>query len=351
MKYYLYILILFVCASCRKHENTTPYIFPDIVGFRKVPQNQNNPVTVEGVALGKRLFFDSILSKDFTLSCASCHLPSHGFADDSRFSMGVDGAIGSRNAMTLVNLAWYEAFFWDGRSKTLQEQALIPVPKEDEMHLPWDIAVQRIKQDNSYLHLFAKAFNTTNVTKELVAKALEQFQTTLISYNSPYDKFTRFESNLNESATRGLQIFNSEKGDCFHCHQTNELFVRPQNIFSNNGIDVALTPNDFIDKGLGAITGNPLENGKFKIPTLRNLAFTAPYMHDGRFQTLEEVIDMYNAGPKSSPSLDTIMITEANKRLERTGIYGLNLSAQDKEDLKNFLLSLSDSTFLRTHAR
>lgn len=345
--YSLIIVVLACKKDNTKNITTTPYSFPEIYGFRKIPQNPNNLATVEGVALGRKLFFDSILSKDFTLSCASCHLPSNGFADNKKLSLGVDGVLGKRNAMALVNLAWYEAFFWDGRSKTLQEQALVPVPKEDEMHLPWDSAVVRIKKDTSYQRLFKHAFGTPNITKELVAKAIEQFELTLLSYNSPFDKYSRFEANWEPSALRGFQIFNSEKGDCFHCHTTSELLVRPNQIFSNNGMIEASSVNDFADKGLGAITGNPMDNGKFKIPTLRNLAFTAPYMHDGRFSTLEEVIEMYNEGPKQSPTLDPIMIVEANKRLQKTGVYGLNLSTQDKIDLKNFLLSLSDSSILK----
>jgi len=352
-KLLLYSLIVGI-LSCKKETNpistyqTTPYEFPKNTGFRKVPQQPDNPVTIEGVTLGKKLFFDTILSQNYTLSCASCHNPENSFSDNKQFSLGVGGVVGTRNAMPLINLAWSKAFFWDGRSSTLQEQALVPVPKEDEMHLPWAEAVQRLNKNPDYKALFKKAFNANNITDDLVVKAIEQYEMTLISYNSPYDKFNRMESTLNESALRGLFIFNSEKGDCFHCHNLSmpELFVRAD-IFSNNGRFEVSTITDFPDKGLGAITKNPEDYGKFKIPTLRNLAFTAPYMHDGAFATLDEVIEMYNQGPKFSPTLDTIMIVESNRRLEQTGTRALNLTPQEKQDLKNFLLSLSDSSFLK----
>lgn len=344
-------LALVAGVSCQEDGGepafqTTPYTFPVISNFRSVPADPANPVTVEGVELGRKLFFDPILSLDSSLACAGCHIPENGFSDPRKFSMGVDGLFGTRQSMALANLAWSSQFFWDGRANSLREQALLPVPNEVEMHLPWEVAVPRLQSHPEYVALFEKAFNTKTVTKENVTAAIEQFEKTLISYNSPYDKYIRGEANLTLSEQRGLVIFNTEKGDCFHCHTTPELFVHPTKIFSNNGLDEAATPNDFADIGFGETTGKPLDNGKFKIPSLRNLAFTAPYMHDGRFQTLDEVIESYNQGPKLSPSLDSILIVKAQYRLDNYGHWGLNLTSQEKEDLKNFLLSLSDTTFL-----
>lgn len=347
------IVIILSILQCKKEEPittehiTTPYEFPTIPGFRAIPQNPDNPVTVEGVALGKKLFFDTQLSLDYTISCASCHMPEKSFTDNTKFSTGVNGAIGTRNAMALVNLAWYNAFFWDGKSLSLENQALIPVPQHNEMNLEWKIAVQRIQNDTSYKQLFKNAFGHFAVTKEDIANAIAQFEKTLISYNAPFDKYNRGEQDISTSVLRGLQIFRTEKGDCFHCHDTKELFIKSDEDFANNGMDYAETTDDFTDKGLGAISGIPLDNGKFKIPTLRNLAFTAPYMHDGRFSTLEEVIESYNKGPELSPSLAPILKSEAQRRLQQYGHWGLELSAQDKEDLKNFLLSLSDSSFVQ----
>lgn len=355
MKKYSIILVFLAIATiiaCKKEVSkdddkpfeATPYSFPEISNFRKAPTNAENPLTEEGVALGHRLFFEKQLSRDMSLSCAGCHRPENAFSDPRRFSVGVDGIEGVRQAMSLINLAWSEQFFWDGRSATLKEQALLPVPDPTEMHLSWAEATDRLQNNAKYPPLFKKAFGTSAITKELVAKALEQYQKALVSYNSPFDKYVRKEGTLSESALRGLAMFNSEQADCFHCHSTPELLVNPAQIFSNNGLDLVDNVEGFKDKGLGGFTGNSADNGKFKVPSLRNIALTAPYMHDGRFQTLDEVIDFYNEGPKISPSLDPIMIAEANRRVLQFGRWGLGLTEQDKKDLKAYLLSLTDNT-------
>ncbi|MBK7505404.1 MAG: cytochrome-c peroxidase [Bacteroidetes bacterium] len=345
------ILIVF---SCKKESddnfvfNPTPHVFPKPTDWRAIPLDANNPVSEEGIALGRKLFFDPILSSDFTISCASCHKPELSFSDDTRTSKGVNGQLGKRNSMPLINLAWNKKLFWDVRSNTLPEQALIPVPQHDEMNLDWAIATDRLQKDANYPMMFRKAFNEKTITKELVAKAIAQFEMTLISYNSTYDKYVRGEVNPDPAFFRGLEIFRTEKGDCFHCHALAavETFADPVRVFTNNGMDLASNANDFLDLGVGKINGLDADKGKFKIPTLRNLAFTAPYMHDGRFATLEDVIESYNLGPKNSPTVDNIMIVKANYRLENYGHYGLALSAQEKADLKYFLLSMSDTSFV-----
>lgn len=352
------LLAIFLSVACKKETEvppgTTPYPFPALPAhFRALPLDPDNIPTVEGVELGRMLFHDNILSRNFTQSCASCHMQDFSFSDPARFSTGVEGLQGRRNAMALVNLAWYpeKFFFWDGRSRTLPQQALLPVEDPIEMHLPWPQAIERLKGHADYPDLFFKAFGTRNITPLLVTKAIAQFETTLLSFNSPFDRYMMGDSNaLSASAKRGMQLFLTESADCFHCHITNELFVHPARPFSNNGLDEFDFPDEFPDKGRGEVSGRDPDKGKFKIPTLRNLAFTAPYMHDGRFATLEEVIDFYNEGPKLSPTLDSIMIAEANRRLIEKGHYGLNLSPQDKVDLKNFLLSLSDSAFVSNPA-
>lgn len=352
LSYGITAALLLLLAACKKETvaTTTPYPIPNIPNFRKMPVDPENPMTVEGVALGKRLFFDPILSRDSTISCASCHLPSKSFSDTKALSKGIDNIEGKRNAMPLVNLAWFKnTYFWDGRSKTLREQALFPVEAPDEMHLPWPQAELRIQRHPVYKTLFEKAFGTGTPTRTEITKAIEQFENTLLSYNAPFDRYLRGEIQLDSSVLRGLEIFRSEKGDCFHCHTTAspELFIDPLKTFANNGMDVAATVFDFPDPGLGAITGNNNDRGRFKIPTMRNLGFTAPYMHDGRFATLDEVIDMYNLGPKNSPNVEPIMIEKANIRFQNTGSYGLGLTTQEKADLKAFLLSLTDSTFIQ----
>lgn len=346
--------MVLLTVACKKEPvlppGTTPYAFPNLPAhFRAIPLDPDNIPTVEGVALGRRLFHDNILSKNLTKSCASCHMPELSFSDPNKFSTGVDGIAGRRNSMTLVNLAWSPGrlFFWDGRALGLPAQALLPVEDPIELHLPWPEAVSRLEAHDEYPDLFYKAFGVRKISPTLVTKAIAQFETTLLSFDSPFDRYMSGDSSaLSASAKRGMQLFLTESADCFHCHITNELFVHPNRAFGNNGLDEFDFPNEFPDQGRGEVTGRDIDKGKFKIPTLRNLAFTAPYMHDGRFATLEEVIDFYNEGPKLSPSLDSIMIAEANRRLIEKGHYGLNLSPQDKIDLKNFLLSLSDTAFV-----
>lgn len=360
-KFSIVILLALVCYvgwQCSEDpvigpSGPTAYDFPDVPLFSEMPDMSGNPVTVEGVALGKQLFFDPILSKDFTVSCGTCHEPEKSFSSNFAITPGVEGALGRRNAMTLVNLAWYKALNWDGRETVIRNQNIIPVQDPNEMHLPWPQAVDRVRNDAEYIELFDQAFPGEPIDQALITKALEQFQLTLISYNAPFDKFLRGEGTVSESVLRGFEIFRTEQGDCFHCHsETNspELFVTTRLIFTNNGLDTVLAGEQFEDRGFGAVSGNPEDNGKFKIPTLRNLAYTAPYMHDGRFNTLDEVIDMYNRGPAPSPTMDETQKADAEMRLETFGHWGLNLSEQDKTDLKNFLLSLSDETFVTNPA-
>lgn len=350
----LFIVAFLYVVSCTKDPNketpytTTPYVAPLIPGFRVMPTDSSNPMTMEGIALGKKLFFDPILSKDNKISCSSCHQTALSFADSRKLSKGVNDSLGKRNAMALVNLAWYpNNFFWDGRANSLQAQAIFPVEDVREMHLTWPEAVTKLQNNTQYVDLFYKAFGQKTVTKELTAKAIAQYEKTLLSYNAPIDKYLRGEIAFDTFVLRGMQVFNSERGDCFHCHITKELFVHPTRFFVNNGLDYAPTGTEFADLGYGAFTHNATDNGKFKIPTLRNLAFTAPYMHDGRFNTLEEVIESYNRGPQQSPTVEPILIEKANIRLTNTGVWGLQLSAHEKYCLKQFLLTLSDSSFVR----
>lgn len=296
----------------------------------------DNPTTVEGVRLGKKLFFDKRLSNDLTQACASCHLPSQSFDDTNRFSVGIDGIAGTRNAMPLFNHAWNSngKFFWDGRANGLENQALDPVTNPIEMHDTWSNVVSKLQADSDYPGLFRAAFGTSKIDSSLATKAIAQYERTLISGNSRFDKYTQREIALTSSELAGYNLFMSESGaDCLHCHGdiTNPLWT--DNLFHNNGLDAT-----FADNGLGDVTGNPADNGKFKTPSLRNLAFTAPYMHDGRFQTLDEVIDHYSEGLQASPTISPLM--------KHVGTGGVQLTPQEKADLKAFLLSLTDSSFV-----
>lgn len=341
-----YFVALLLCpawyVSCSgelpEHE-PTPYQLQAPQGFPPLNVPFDNPLTVEGVALGRKLFYDPILSADFTMSCASCHAPAFGFTDNGKqFSTGVTGQEGHRNSMALINLMWSSKFFWDARSGTLADQVLHPVQDPVEMNLPWTNAIVRINAHAEYPALFRKAFGTDVVDSGLVAKALTQFILTMVSGNSRVDRFLRAEISLTESEMRGYELFRTEKADCFHCHPIDGNVLTTDNSMRNNGLDIDA---DMTDPGFMLVTGNPADKGKFKVPTLRNIALTGPYMHDGRFATLEDVIDHYDMGGHSSSTIDPLM------KFVNTG---LNLSAQEKEDLLNFLKALTDADFINNPA-
>jgi cytochrome c peroxidase len=296
----------------------------------------DNPTTVEGVALGRQLFYEPMLSADNTQSCGSCHAQAFGFSDNGRrFSIGIDNQIGTMNAMAIMNLAWTNDFFWDGRTQGIENQAREPVKNPVEMHETWPNVVSKLQATATYPALFKKAFGSTLITEDLAVKAIAQFERTLISGNTDYDKFQRGEpNNLSAAAYRGMFIFFDERGDCFHCH-TIDLLTDYD--FHNNGLDAIF---DSTNIGRAGVTGRSSDTGKFKTPGLRNVALTAPYMHDGRFATLEEVIEHYNSGIKYSPTLDP-KIKKPN---------GLFLTNQEKSDLLEFLRSLTDQEFIANPA-
>ena len=348
MKEIFYIVVLILLLSCSKDDSSnasTEYIptplvlnIPPLFVQKILPPAIpfTNPQTVEGVILGKKLFFDTILSADNSQSCASCHAPANAFTDASQFSDGIDGVFGNRNSMPIFNAAFNydEKFFWDGRSFGLEQQALEPVENPIEMHNTWEQAVTDLQSNVDYPSLFQSAFGTAIITKELVAKAIAQFERTLISGNSKFDKHLSGTAILTPQELNGFNVFMDEtKGDCFHCHGSDNNPLWTDNIFHNNGLDAV-----FSDLGLGEVTGDPNDNGKFKSPSLRNLAFTAPYMHDGRFNTLEEVINHYSEGLQNSPTIDPLM--------KKVAEGGVQITAQEKADLKAFLLSLSDYEFI-----
>lgn len=291
---------------------------------------EDNPLTTEGIALGKKLFHDPILSGDNTQSCSSCHRQDISFTDDLKFSKGISGAFGTRNSQPIINLLWAPSFFWDGRAPTLEEQALEPVSNPIEMHLSWTEAVNKLQSHNMYPTLFRKAFETNTITKELIVKAIAQYERTLISADSKYDKWLRGEATLDSAELRGYELFFTEKADCFHCHG-NILFT--DNLFHNNGLDPF--PKDL---GLAKVTGKTNDESKFKTPTLRNLVFTAPYMHDGRFSTIEQVVDFYSTGVKFSATIDPLM--------KNVNAGGIQLTLEEKGDLIAFLKTLTDSLFV-----
>jgi cytochrome c peroxidase len=318
--------------------NASPYHLT-ISQFAPQPDlPRDNPLTGEGVALGGKLFFDRRLSADDSESCATCHNPHLAFAQPRRFSRGIDGEIGTRNAMPLENLAWKNSFFWDGRAATLREQVLQPIQNPIEMHESLANVVAKISADQNYPRLFQNAFGSPQITSDKIARALEQFLLVQVSFDSKYDRVMNGQANFTAQEQRGFELFNTEYdpyhrqygADCFHCH--GGVLFQSQN-FANNGLDSAFT-----DLGLYKITQRAGDAGKFAVPSLRNVAVTAPYMHDGRFRTLDEVVEHYCTGMKRSATLDP--------NLAKHPDGGVPLSADDKRALVAFLKTLTDEKFL-----
>ncbi len=321
-------------------HTTTPYAFPTLRAFPKMPISEDNPVTVEGVMLGRYLFYDTILSKNLDMSCASCHSQEAAFSDAPlAFSKGNKGVATKRNSMPLFNLAWYPSFFWDGSASSIEEQVFHPVRDKNEMNLKWSVAETRIQNSDWYKPLFQKAFGNQKIDSILISKAIGQFLRTIISNGSKFDRVLNGDEYLNEQEYKGFVIANDmTKGDCLHCHTSDANALGTIAAFSNNGLDNIKDPQLYKDKGLGGVTKDEKDNGKFKIPSFRNLIFTAPYMHDGRFKTIREVIDFYSEGVQLSVNIDSKM------GLAHRG--GVRLSEEEKEQLIAFLLTMSDSTLI-----
>lgn len=330
-----------VFTACNQPDDgdvyvTTPYVLQIPEGLPPMDPfiPTDNPMTVEGVALGRKLFYDPLLSGDNSQACATCHLQENGFSDPRRFSEGIDGSIGNRNAMAIINLGWNQfGFFWDGREMTLEDQALKPVTNPVEMNTTWPEVEAKLNANEEYRTLFKQAYNVDRIDSLTVAKAIAQFERTLISANSKFDKwYNQQVLQLNESELRGFVLYNGEGADCFHCHGLGGLLT--DNRFRNNGMDTDFSA----DEGRYLVTGNAADRGKFRTPTLRNIEMTAPYMHDGRFFTLEEVVDHYSEHVQQSETIDPLM--------ELVADGGAQLTQQDKADLIAFLKTFTDQDFL-----
>ena len=290
------------CSVSKKSSETVfapePYAFvvpDDLPSYTYFDTEQ---MTVQGVLLGEKLFSDPILSKDDSVSCASCHDPEKQFADDRAFSEGVNGQTGDRNAPAIINPAWQKEFFWDGRAASLAEQALKPIANKKEMALPLEEMVAKLQASPDYPQLFSRAFGSATVTAERTANAIAQFEATLISSDSKNDQVKRGEAEFTPEELLGQEIFFSERAECFHCH-SGKLWM------DQDYHDVGLDPEPA--EGRFKVTGREADRGKFKTPSLRNVALTGPWMHDGRFKTLREVVEHYNSGVQNSPNLDKLL--------------------------------------------
>jgi cytochrome c peroxidase len=291
----------------------------------------DNPLTEEGVALGRRLFYDSILSGNNTMSCGSCHKQEFAFTDGGQqYSIGIDKVPGTRNSMSIANLGYQRKFFWDGGAADLESQVIGPIQNPVEMHANLVDVIAKLNAHHEYPALFARVFGSSTITTPMVMKAVAQFERTLISGNSKWDQYRRGEATLTAEEAHGREIFENEgKGDCTHCHTLGSTFSDFE--FRNNGVDSISA-----DAGRALITLLATDSGKFKTPSLRNIALTAPYMHDGRFKTLEECIEHYNTGFHYAKNLDGALDHKVKGRM----------TAQDKADLLAFLKTLTDDEFV-----
>jgi cytochrome c peroxidase len=335
------VLVILGLKACRKDQLpdtyvATPYNFQVPEGFPPVVIPADNPMTVEGIELGRRLFYDKRLSGDNTLACAGCHFPQKAFADFTPTSVGIQGIFGTRNSMPLFNLAWAPYFFWDGRAATLEEQILLPVPDPIEMHQEWKDAVVKLYGDHLYPSMFTRAFGTPGIDSIRVAKAMAQFLRTIVSANSKYDRWRRGEAVLTPDEFAGFDMMLTEIGDCFHCHNPTNPLVTDFSL-RNNGLQ-----NPITDIGFEAVSGNINDRGKFKTPSLRNLAFSAPFMHDGRLATLDDVLIFYSFQVHAGPFTDPLM--------EQAPQGGVQLNAIQRNQIKAFLLTMTDSILLTNPA-
>jgi cytochrome c peroxidase len=334
-----FFIVIFLLAFTIT-EKPTPYNFPTLKFFPKMPQSALNPVTVEGANLGRYLFYDPILSLNNDMSCATCHKQEKAFSDAPKvFSIGNKNVFTNRNTMPLFNLAWYSSFFWDGRASSIEEQVFHPVRDSNEMNLAWVDAEKRIRKSKFYRQKFKLAFGNQHIDSLLISKAIAQFLRTLISNQSKFDNVLAGRDLLTSDEYAGLVLLNDmTKGDCLHCHTTDANALGTTGVFSNNGLDNIQDANLYKDKGLGLHSGNVKDYGKFKTPSLRNIMLTAPYMHDGRFATIEEVLDFYSEGVQKSINIDSKM------GLAHQG--GVRLTKAEKMQIIAFLHTLTDSAFI-----
>ncbi len=304
----------------------------------------NNPITDNGATLGRVLFYDTQLSANGTVACASCHIQANGFSDPAVLSAGFDGGSTGRHSMTLINARFYQRgrFFWDERAATLEDQVLMPFQDPVEMGMTLDEVVSAVEGQAYYPPLFEAAFGSSEVTTDRISRALAQFVRSIVSFNSRYDEgraqvanpgapFPNFTAEENLGKNIFLAPIPNGGGACFGCHTT-EAFISANPGPQNNGLDAESTD----DLGAGAVFPNPIFVGRFKTTSLRNIELTAPYMHDGRFATLEEVVEHYNSGIQAHPNLAPALTDPNGNPVQ------LNLSDAEKAALVAFLKTLTD---------
>ena len=337
-------ITLLVALGCAKTPepvwDTAPYTL-DFGGLPEPELPADNPLTVQGVKLGRMLFYETRLSGDNSMACASCHKQENAFTDTNRFSTGIDGLDGHRQAMSAVNMLWNtNGYFWDGRAQKLRDQSIIPIQDVLEMNETMENVVEKLEQDTLYIHQFFRAFGSEDISSYRISLALEQFMNSIVSYRSKYDLFLDGEATFTEEEELGMELFFEEYNpyfpetsgaDCGHCHGGKNFSSQE---YMNNGLD-----SIYNDDGRYDVTGLESDRGAMKVTTLRNIELTPPYMHDGRFNTLEEVIDHYNEGLRNNASL--------NPALAMTMGTGLMLNDTDKSALIAFLKTLTDTSLIQ----
>ena len=324
-------------AETKSPTAGTPLAFTVPPGFPQVTLPADNPLTVEGVALGQRLFTDVRLSRTGVQSCATCHQPARALNDSVPLSLGADGKPGARNAMPLFNLAWSGAYAWDGGKPHIRDQVFAAMTNDLEMHADPAKVVAALSTDAALDDAFRAAFGTREVTVARISLALEQYLLTLIAADSKFDRAMRGETQLTEDEKQGFAIFSTEYdpahgqrgADCFHCHG-GVLFS--DYAYKNTGLDLVSA-----DTGRAGVTGRASDRGKFKTPSLRNVAVTAPYMHDGRFETLKAVVAHYDHGVERTDNLDPNIAKHPDS--------GLQLSDEEQRQLVAFLRTLTDERY------
>ena len=330
-----FFILLFVTGliACSKEEMISPFkAFEKPVTFPEpVYQLASNPISKEGFELGRKLFYERLLSSNNTISCGSCHIPTAAFTHHGHsVSHGINDLLGTRNSPPIMNLAWNTSFMWDGGVGDLDLQPIAPITNHVEMDETVERVIQKLRNSAEYPALFEKAYGSREITTTRFLKSISQFMLMCVSSNSKYDSVLRNQTTsvFNESEERGYAIF---KTKCNTCH-TEPLFTDQS--FRNNG----LTPSLRIDKGRYLVTLNPADEYRFKVPSLRNLKYTAPYMHDGRFFTLDAVLNHYSGEVSQTPNLDPL--------LQSGSVLGIPLNSNEKADLLSFLATLNDRSFV-----
>lgn len=330
-KHFVVIFIFIVgIVACNKDVVDEVITFVNPSYFPKPNYNlDNNPITKAKFELGRKLFYETLLSSDNTISCGSCHIQTSAFTHHGHsISHGIFNRVGTRNSPPIMNLAWSSSYMWDGGVVDLDLQPIAPITNHVEMDDNMPNVLTKLRNHSQYPTLFKNAFGSSEITGANFLKALSQFMVICVSDNAKYDSVKRNQASFTTAETQGYQVFQQK---CANCHKE-PLFTDYS--FRNNG----LPPSSLNDEGRMMVTGNSIDRYKFKVPSLRNLSFTAPYMHDGRLLTLDAVLDHYTNGIQATQNLDQL--------LQQNSQFGIALSATDRTNLLAFLKTLDDKSFL-----